>query len=672
MLDLKLVLVEDDIDLLNKLGRILKREVSDLKLFSSAFDALIHVQKEKPDVIISDIKMSNMNGLEMVDKIRTLYPDVPVIIASAFNDTEFFQKAIKLKVENFVIKPIDIDKLLEDLKEIKNKQIIQEGYLSRGKLLEEYKDIVDRSNYISKTNLKGQIIYVNDKFENLTGYKLEDIKGKSHSIMRHPEMRKSFYERLWKTILNKGTWHGVIKNYSKSGEVFYVETTISPILDKDDNIVEFISISNNITQLVQNKKELQKQLITDRLTKIYNRLKLKNDLLNASESTLILINVDNFKDINNLFGLYFGDQVLIYIANLLKEISTKYICNCYRISADEFMLLFDKDISIKEIELVINEIEKILKAEIFSHEEITFDIDLSYGVVQNNFSRDKNMLLSMAEIAMHTARKEHKLFDIYSRDNNLRKNYEHNFKWNKKLKLALEEKRIDVFFQPIVNVKDNNIIKYESLVRYIEIDGSIIGPNDFLDVAKRSKIYHKITQKVIEISSNVFRDRHETFSINFSIEDLLNEDTIDYLLNKVNEYKLNNRVIVEILESEGIDNYIAVIDIIEKLKMNGIRIAIDDFGSGYSNFSYLVSLDIDILKIDGSLIKDIDTNKSGQSIVKSIINFTKELGIKTVAEFVCSKEIYDLLKEMDIDYFQGYYISKPLSIEQLKNWKKDV
>jgi PAS domain S-box-containing protein/diguanylate cyclase (GGDEF)-like protein len=606
MLDLKLVLVEDDIDLLNKLGRILKREVSDLKLFSSAFDALIHVQKEKPDVIISDIKMSNMNGLEMVDKIRTIYPDVPVIIASAFNDTEFFQKAIKLKVENFVIKPIDIDKLLEDLKEIKNKQIIQEGYLSRGKLLEEYKDIVDRSNYISKTNLKGQIIYVNDKFENLTGYKLEDIKGKSHSIMRHPEMRKSFYERLWKTILNKGTWHGVIKNYSKSGEVFYVETTISPILDKDDNIVEFISISNNITQLVQNKKELQKQLITDRLTKIYNRLKLKNDLLNASESTLILINVDNFKDINNLFGLYFGDQVLIYIANLLKEISTKYICNCYRISADEFMLLFDKDISIKEIELVINEIEKILKAEIFSHEEITFDIDLSYGVVQNNFSRDKNMLLSMAEIAMHTARKEHKLFDIYSRDNNLRKNYEHNFKWNKKLKLALEEKRINVFFQPIVNVKDNNIIKYESLVRYIETDGSIIGPNDFLDVAKRSKIYHKITQKVIEISSNVFRDRHETFSINFSIEDLLNEDTIDYLLNKVNEYKLNNRVIVEILESEGIDNYIAVIDIIEKLKMNGIRIAIDDFGSGYSNFSYLISLDIDILKIDGSLIKDID------------------------------------------------------------------
>jgi PAS domain S-box-containing protein/diguanylate cyclase (GGDEF)-like protein len=606
MLDLKLVLVEDDIDLLNKLGRILKREVSDLKLFSSAFDALIHVQKEKPDVIISDIKMSNMNGLEMVDKIRTIYPDVPVIIASAFNDTEFFQKAIKLKVENFVIKPIDIDKLLEDLKEIKNKQIIQEGYLSRGKLLEEYKDIVDRSNYISKTNLKGQIIYVNDKFENLTGYKLEDIKGKSHSIMRHPEMRKSFYERLWKTILNKGTWHGVIKNYSKSGEVFYVETTISPILDKDDNIVEFISISNNITQLVQNKKELQKQLITDRLTKIYNRLKLKNDLLNASESTLILINVDNFKDINNLFGLYFGDQVLIYIANLLKEISTKYICNCYRISADEFMLLFDKDISIEEIKLVINEIEKILKAEIFSHEEITFDIDLSYGVVQNNFSRDKNMLLSMAEIAMHTARKEHKLFDIYSRDNNLRKNYEHNFKWNKKLKLALEEKRINVFFQPIVNVKDNNIIKYESLVRYIETDGSIIGPNDFLDVAKRSKIYHKITQKVIEISSNVFRDRHETFSINFSIEDLLNEDTIDYLLNKVNEYKLNNRVIIEILESEGIDNYIAVIDIIEKLKMNGIRIAIDDFGSGYSNFSYLISLDIDILKIDGSLIKDID------------------------------------------------------------------
>jgi len=133
----------------------------------------------------------------------------------------------------------------------------------------------------------------------------------------------------------------------------------------------------------------------------------------------------------------------------------------------------------------------------------------------------------------------------------------------------------------------------------------------------------------------------------------------------VDQYNLQGKVIVEILESEGIDNYNYTIEIIEKMKSNGIQIAIDDFGTGYSNFAYLISLDIDILKIDGSLIQGIYKDKTKQSILESIIFFSKELNIKTVAEFVSNEEIYNKVKELNIDYVQGYYLDKPLSYHEL-------
>jgi len=186
-----------------------------------------------------------------------------------------------------------------------------------------------------------------------------------------------------------------------------------------------------------------------------------------------------------------------------------------------------------------------------------------------------------------------------------------------------------------------------------------------LEVAKSSRLYPEITKTVISKACKTFAKRSEKFSINLSIEDILNVSTIEFLIQETKKYNLEKQLVVEILESEGIDNYEFVINVIENLKTNGVEIAIDDFGTGYSNFAYLISLDINTLKIDGSLIKDIDTNPSSKVIVKSIVSFAKELNIITVAEFVSSKEIYEVIKEIGVDLAQGYYFSEPISLEQL-------
>lgn len=665
MINLCLMIVEDEPVLLSRLEKILKREVFKVYAFDSPQKALSEFESIKPDVVLTDIKMPEMSGLEMIERIRTMDVGIPVIVASAFSDPDYFQKAIKLKVENFVIKPIDIESLLSELRQVEKNHLLAQGYRARGKLLEEYKKIVDNSNNITKTDMKGNFTYANDKFLQLSGYSREELIGKPHSIVRHPDMPASFFKRMWGTILAKHIWHGTIKNRSKNGEVYYVETTIAPILDENDEIIEFISVKNDVTKLIMHKQLLQEQIMTDPLTGLYNRIKLKNDMKDRHSPSIILLDINNFKEVNNLFGFYFGDQMLIYIGSVLDTLCSTLNVGYYRISADEFVILLPDEYAQKEVLSIISTVAGYLSEHPFEFNSISFDIEMTFGIAQSSEKFKKSMLLGMADTAMHNARKSNLLYAFYDVEFDPQKEYEHNFKWTQKIKKALSDDRIDIFYQPIVSTRDGKIKKYECLIRYIEEDGTIISPYAFLEVAKRSRLYADLTRTVIAKACRTFRSRNEKFSINLSIEDILNQTTIRYLIDQAKEHSVAERMIVEILESEGIDNYTAVVNVIEQLKTQNIEIAIDDFGTGYSNFAYLISLDIDTLKIDGSLVKNIDTNPSSRSIVRSIVGFAQELGIKTVAEFVGSESVYHIIKEIGVDFAQGYYLSEPIPYSRL-------
>ena len=665
MLDLRLMVVEDDPILLKQLEKILRREIREVYPFPEPSAALASLEEIDPDVVLTDIKMPGMNGLEMVERMRALGREIPVIVASAFSDPEYFQKAIKLKVENFVVKPIDVEALLEELRQIEQRQTIAIGYHIRGKLLEEYKNIVDSSSHITKTDPRGIITYVNDKFAHLSGYSREELIGKPHNIVRHPEMPPAFFKRLWSTITKKQIWHGTIKNRAKSGETYYVETTIAPILDADDNIVEYISIKNNVTDLINHKKLLQEQILTDRLTNIPNRIRLSQELRSAPAPAVLLLDIDNFKEVNNLFGLYFGDQMLIYLAEVLTALCAPLKFSCYRVSSDEFIVMQPDAADTVGLIDVIDTISIYLREHPFEYNDISFDIEFTCGIAKSYSDASKKTLLAMADSALKHARSSHAPYAVYSESSDPQREYEHNFTWTRKLKDALNEDRIDIYLQPIFSVRSGEIKKYECLIRFIETDGSVTSPFAFLDVAKRSRLYPQLTRTVISKAVETFTGRPEKFSLNLAIEDLLNPQTIDFLVERIVGAGLQKQTIVEILESEGIDNFGPVINVIERLKTHGIEIAIDDFGTGYSNFAYLISLDINTLKIDGSLIKEIDTNGASRSIIRSIVGFASELGIKTVAEFVATETIYETVRELGIDFAQGYHLGPPVPRDQL-------
>jgi len=234
-----------------------------------------------------------------------------------------------------------------------------------------------------------------------------------------------------------------------------------------------------------------------------------------------------------------------------------------------------------------------------------------------------------------------------------------NIEWASKLKDAFKNDKVVPYYQPILNNKTHQIEKYEALVRLIDEDGNVISPFYFLDVAKKSHQYLELTERMIDKTFRYFKDKACEFSINLSESDLADFSITTLIIKKLQSYGIGNRVTFEIVESENIDDYEMVSQFIQEVKKFGAKIAIDDFGAGFSNFQHVSQLNVDYLKIDGSLIQNILIDKNSETIVEAIATFAKRLGIKTIAEFVDSAEIHAKIIDMGIDFTQGYFIGKP-------------
>jgi EAL domain-containing protein (putative c-di-GMP-specific phosphodiesterase class I) len=229
---------------------------------------------------------------------------------------------------------------------------------------------------------------------------------------------------------------------------------------------------------------------------------------------------------------------------------------------------------------------------------------------------------------------------------------------------AIKNGNIISYFQPITNNKTMKIEKYESLVRLIDENGKVLSPYFFLDVAKQSGYYDKITNLVIHTSFNALQKTNKEISINLSAIDIENLETRNTLINLVtNNIADAHRIVFELLEDEHVKDFEIVKDFIALVKTFGCQIAIDDFGAGVSNFERLLDYQPDILKIDACLIKNIDKDKYSRDVVETIQLFAWKQDIKTVAEFVETPEILQIVKDIGINYTQGYLLGKPEPLE---------
>jgi len=224
----------------------------------------------------------------------------------------------------------------------------------------------------------------------------------------------------------------------------------------------------------------------------------------------------------------------------------------------------------------------------------------------------------------------------------------------------MEESRIKCMFQPIFETDTKKLKKYEMLVRMLDTDGTVIPPADFLPSIAHTKVYNELTKYILESAKETMETNDIELSINLALQDLFNHDILEIILKMLSENRhFASKLTFEILETEEINDFDTLKKHIHDIKETGTKIALDDFGSGYANFSYLLHLGIDILKIDGSLIHDIDKHENAKDVVETISIFAKKIGIDTIAEQVETKEEFDIISDIGIDYIQGYYLGKP-------------
>lgn len=521
------------------------------------------------------------------------------------------------------------------------------------KILDQYKMVLDQSSIVSKTDAKGVITYVNDSFCRISGYAREELIGKTHTIVRHPDTPSELFKDMWNTIKSGKVWKQTFENLSKTGEVYYVKTVIAPIFDESGEIVEYIAARVDVTELIVKEQIIQRQL-RDTLSGLKNRTALLNDLENeTAEVILVLLNIDRFSNINDYFGYEIGDQLLKAFSNRLSE--TVDHDHLYRISGDEFAIICvnrNFDDALRD-----HVLEHLNKLENYKYLAAGYEhtINVTCGVAHATYADVYNL----AHMALKEAKEQRSKLIFFNDNTTLTEKNRNNIWMISKIKSAIEEDRIVPYFQGIVDNNTRKIMKYESLIRLIEKDGTVLTPFWFLDHAKKSKLYDKLTQIMITKTFSAFENNCYEFSLNLTLQDIVNDETRMLLYHTLETSPAAGRVVFEIVESEGIENFEEVVEFIKAVKEYGCKIAIDDFGTGYSNFSYLSKLDVDYLKIDGSLIKNITVDPDHLLTVESILFYAKKKKIKTIAEFVEDEEIFAALLDLGIDYSQGYLFSIP-------------
>ena len=461
------------------------------------------------------------------------------------------------------------------------------------------------------------------------------------------------FSEVQKVSSSKNEFENGVKS---KDEIGFLASQFNTLLDQVENN------RKTLDEHVQQKtKEIQNKLYIDELTNLKNRTALEDDIKDDDFVSIALIDIDSFDDINELYGFSTGNLVLIEVAKVLNEFATKYNVHVYRFYGNVYCLADKKMMGFSRYDEFITELCKLFKNRAIHIEELSLDIFINITL---GISIAQEEPIKTAGIALKKAKKANMKFFVYNNEIDTKEVIKKSMYWREKIKLAIEEDLVTPFYQPIFN-REKQIVKYETLMRLRDKndEGEVIylSPYLFLDISVKTKQYLQLSNQVI---SKAFADLSKTdkqVSLNLSFKDILDLDfviSLDKNLDKIDNQK-KQQIVFEILESDYITDYTLLEEFIVKYREQGIQIAIDDFGTGYSNFAHILKIRPNYIKIDGSLIKNINTEKSSYELVKSIIDFSKALNIKVIAEFVHSAEVYKTVLELGVDEFQGFYLAEP-------------
>ena len=687
-----ILVIEDTEDTANLVKRMLKHKFS-IDIAIDGISGIKAFRKNSYDIVLLDIMMPGMSGDEVLDVIIELNPQQVVIAMTAHGTVDIAELMLVKGASDYIQKPFkaeqlrkvcDIASKREDFL-ISNEQFVaktlalkteQQRFDSLSK--DHYRILDSINSVVIEISTNGRIMFVNNAWFKCSGYTVSETIGKLFSDLIHGNNSKlyQYVEEACQHILSGKSLHENIEVQliKKNGLSFWSEVSLSPYYK--DGVLEGISGTIDDISVRKNAEERLKHVaLHDMLTGIHNRHyfddKLRSIATAAMRSpcthSLLYIDLDHFKVINDSQGHHQGDLVLKEIARLLSERTRKSDILC-RIGGDEFAFLL-MNTSVDDAKAVASEICKTIADSSFSFADKIYKVSCSIGISAiDGKAVSSEIYLQQADIAMFAAKeKGRNRAHIFREDEKITDELRKSFDWVQKLQNALFDDSIVLHFQPIIDVNTREVECYEALVRLV-VDGKMIYPNDFIPSLEKAEDMNLLDRHVIGKALKLMQGNSilKKVAINLSAQAFTDDRLFSFIEDKLTQYNIDpSMVIFELTESASLSNITGTRRMVNRLNELGCHFSIDDFGTGFSTFAYLKQIPAGSVKIDGSFVKDMVKDPIDEVLVKAINDTAHALGKMTVAEFVEDENTLVKLKELGVDYAQGYYIGKPMDIEAI-------
>ncbi len=534
---------------------------------------------------------------------------------------------------------------------------------------------------ITITDLSGHVIEANAAFSKMTGYSRGEIIGKSLRILQSGRHTTLFYESMWKSMLTTGYWQGEVWNRKKNGDIFAQWLSISAITDDQEQVMHYLGISSDITEIKQHQNQLDHIAHYDALTGLPNRTLLSDRLKQAvaradREQNMLAVcylDLDGFKSINDTLGHDAGDSALIEIARRIKE-TVRGGETVARLGGDEFVILLLGLERGDECSMALDRLLAVIAEPIHIGDK-SFILGASIGVSMYPMDDvDADTLLRHADQAMYSAKQSGKnRYILY--DHALGQRVRNQQDLIKSIRQGLLNNQFELYYQPKVNLRTQELVGAEALIRWNHPELGMLCPARFLPAVENTELDIKIGEWVIasalqQIAGWRAAGLDIEISINISAYHLESAGFIDGLQQQLAMYPdiPANRLQIEVLETVALEDIDEVRLIIEHCTKLGVGFALDDFGTGYSSLTYLSRLPLDTIKIDQSFVRNLTASKGDHAIVLGIIALSRAFELKTVAEGIETEAQFKFLLEMGCDIGQGYVIARPMIAAVLFDW----
>jgi len=532
------------------------------------------------------------------------------------------------------------------------------------------------------TDTQSRIQYINPMFTDMTGWVLEEVEGKTTGFLGSGQTPPSQYKKLWKTISSGNVWKGEIHNKKKNGDTYLQSVTISPILDAQGNIINYLSIGDDITLQKKHEEKIHHLAHHDSLTGLYNRFSLEHRLEQAISYAIrndellavLFLDLDRFKTINDTLGHKAGDELLIQVADRLKATCRRDSDIVARIGGDEFVVVLSEIKDLAFIGLTAQALVEVLSLPYnFEQEEMLTSPSIGI-VVYPGDGDDAEALLKNADVAMYHAKDSGRSnYQFFTEE--LNKSIEEKIQLEKELRKAIDNHDFELAYQPKICTNPLSVCGMEALIRWNHPQQGFISPEKFIPIAEDIGLINELGIWVMKTALTQLKTWKQAglnniqMSVNVSARQLESEELFEVIKQQLSSLGLKpSDLELEITESAAMQDPEKAILRLQKIHDIGIDMAIDDFGTGHSSLAYLKMLPINTLKLDKSFVMNLEHDENNASICKAAISLGHELGLKIVAEGVETQAQKEFLEKRGCDILQGYYFSRPVNAVECEKY----